>query len=521
MTFNQMTVGKRLYVGFGLVLTILVAVTAVAIVKVHAINAALQVNSEEHASIQRFAINFRGSAHDRSIAIRDVVLSTSPTERQSEVAAIESLAAFYAQSAGPLEKLIGTAHDASELNQLYGAIKAIEAQAVATTKSVIDKVGQGDAAGAQSQLWSQAKPQYVQWLGAINKLIDFEEARIQAQNKIARDEADGFLAVMLAALALALLCGVGLAWSISRSIVRQLGAEPDALGNAAKRVSAGDLQPVPGAAQAPPDSVLASLGVMQASLAQVVGQVREASDSIATGSSQIAMGNSDLSQRTEHQASNLQQTSASMTQMNASVKNNADTARQATQLASSASAAAAKGGQVVHQVVSTMDDITASSKKIVDIIGVIDGIAFQTNILALNAAVEAARAGEQGRGFAVVASEVRSLAQRSAEAAKEIKFLIGASVEKVEVGSKLVEDAGVTMDDIVSQVRRVSDLIGEISASTIEQTCGIGQVSDAVSQLDQATQQNAALVEESAAAAESLKQQAARLSDVVRVFKLV
>lgn len=521
MTFNQMTVGKRLYVGFGLVLTILVAVTAVAIGKVHAINAALKVNSEEHASIQRFAINFRGSAHDRAIAIRDVVLSSSPADRQKEVAAIESLAAFYAQSAGPLEKLIATAEDAAELNQLYGAIKDIEAQAVSTTRAITEMVDKGDDAGAKTWLWSQAKPQYVQWLGAINKLIDFEEARIQVQNKVALDQADSFRAVMLAALAMALVCGVGLAWSISRSIVRQLGAEPDALGNAAKRVSAGDLHPVPGAAHAPADSVLASLGVMQASLAQVVGQVRDASDSIATGSSEIAMGNSDLSQRTEQQASSLQQTSASMTQMNASVKNNADTARQATQLASSASAAAAKGGQVVHQVVSTMDDITASSKKIVDIIGVIDGIAFQTNILALNAAVEAARAGEQGRGFAVVASEVRSLAQRSAEAAKEIKALIGASVEKVEVGSKLVEDAGVTMDDIVSQVRRVSDLIGEISASTIEQTSGIGQVSDAVSQLDQATQQNAALVEESAAAAESLKQQAARLSDVVRVFKLV
>ncbi|MBA4109129.1 MAG: methyl-accepting chemotaxis protein [Leptothrix sp. (in: Bacteria)] len=520
MNFNQMTVGKRLYVGFGLVLAILVVVAAVAIVKVHAINEALHLNSEEHASIQRFAINFRGSAHDRSIAVRDVVLSASPADRQKEVAAIESLAAFYAKSAGPLEQLIGTAQDSAELNRLYGAIKDIEAQAVATTKSVIELVDKGDAAGAQAQLWSQAKPQYVQWLAAINKLIDFEEARIQAQNKIAENEADGFLAVMLAALAAALVCGVGLAWSISRGIVKQLGAEPDALGNAAKRVSEGDLNPVPGAAQAPDGSVLASLGAMQASLARVVGQVRDASDSIATGSAEIAMGNSDLSQRTEQQASSLQVTAASMGQMNASVRNNADTARQATQLATSASAAAAKGGQVVSQVVTTMDDITASSRKIADIIGVIDGIAFQTNILALNAAVEAARAGEQGRGFAVVASEVRSLAQRSAEAAKEIKALIGASVEKVEAGSKLVGDAGVTMDDIVSQVKRVSDLIGEISSSTIEQTSGVGQVSDAVSQLDQATQQNAALVEQSAAAAESLKQQATRLTDVVRVFQL-
>jgi methyl-accepting chemotaxis protein len=248
--------------------------------------------------------------------------------------------------------------------------------------------------------------------------------------------------------------------------------------------------------------------------------VRNASESIATGSAQIATGNADLSQRTEEQASNLQQTAASMEQMNATVKNSADTARQASQLATSASSVAEKGGSVVGQVVATMEDITASSKKIADIIGVIDGIAFQTNILALNAAVEAARAGEQGRGFAVVASEVRSLAQRSAGAAKEIKALISASVEKVETGSKLVGDAGSTMTDIVTQVRRVADLMGELSAAAVEQTAGIGQVSTAVGQLDQVTQQNAALVEESAAAADSLKQQAAKLSEVVGVFRL-
>jgi len=285
-------------------------------------------------------------------------------------------------------------------------------------------------------------------------------------------------------------------------------------------VAAGDLSPVVGVAQAPAGSVLASLGAMQASLAHVVGQVRQASDSIATGSAEIAVGNADLSHRTEQQASNLQQTSSSMAQMSTVVQGNADTARQATQLATSASSAAQKGGVVVSQVVTTMDDIAQSSRKISDIIGVIDGIAFQTNILALNAAVEAARAGEQGRGFAVVAGEVRNLAKRSADAAKEIKGLIGTSVEKVEAGTRLVSDAGSTMEDIVSQVRRVADLISEISASTLEQTTGIGHVSSAVTQLDQTTQQNAALVEESAAASASLQQQAARLTSVVGTFRL-
>ena len=519
MKFNHLTVGKRLATGFGLLLAILVVVAVVAITKVRSIDDALRANSEEHTSIQRYAINFRGSAHDRAIATRDVVLAANAADRQAEVEAIQRLARFYAESAGPLEKLIGPSADAAELRGLYGAIQAIESKAVATTQAIVEQTAKGDASAAQSALWTQAKPQYVQWLAAINRLIDFEEERVQAKNKIALAQASGFLAVMLAALALSLALGIALASWISRSITRQLGAEPDALGDAARRVSEGDLQPVANADTAPVGSVLASLGAMQRSLAQVVGDVRQASDSIATGSVEIASGNADLSQRTERQASSLQQTSASMEQMNASVQNNADTARQAAQLASSASAAAARGGEVVGQVVSTMEDISGSSRKIGDIIGVIDGIAFQTNILALNAAVEAARAGEQGRGFAVVASEVRSLAQRSAEAAREIKALIGASVEKVEAGSRQVADAGAAMNAIVGEVRRVEDLINEISATTLEQTKGIGMVSGAVVELDQSTQQNAALVEESAAAAESLRHQAARLTEVVQVFR--
>jgi methyl-accepting chemotaxis protein len=248
--------------------------------------------------------------------------------------------------------------------------------------------------------------------------------------------------------------------------------------------------------------------------------VRQSSESIATGATQISTGNTDLSQRTEEQAANLQQTAASVEELHSTVKANADTARRACELASAASASAARGGEVVGQVVSTMDEITASSKQIADIIGVIDGIAFQTNILALNAAVEAARAGEQGRGFAVVAGEVRTLAQRSAEAAKEIKRLIGGSVDKIEAGAQLVGNAGTTMTAIVDQVRKVAEMITQISTASHEQTTGIGQVSDAVSQLDQVTQQNAALVEESASAADSLKQQAHRLVDAVAVFKL-
>lgn len=317
-------------------------------------------------------------------------------------------------------------------------------------------------------------------------------------------------------LAVLVLGAVG-AWLITRSIIRPI----DAAVKVAQTVAKGDLTShIEVRSSDEIGQLLTALKTMNESLVGLVGDVRQSSDSIATGSAEIATGNSDLSQRTEEQASNLQQTAASMEQLTATVKQNSDTARQANQLATSASDAAANGGIVVGQVVDVMGQITASSKKIADIIAVIDGIAFQTNILALNAAVEAARAGEQGRGFAVVASEVRSLAQRSADAAKQIKTLIGESVVKVETGSKLADEAGKSMDDIVGQVKRVADLIGEISSASMEQAQGIGQIGDAVTQLDQMTQQNSALVEESAAAAESLKHQATKLAELVGVFKL-
>ena len=320
----------------------------------------------------------------------------------------------------------------------------------------------------------------------------------------------------LAALALAAVLAV----LITRSVTKQLGGEPADAAAIAARIAEGDLSRAVAVTGGDRTSLLAAMARMQDSLRQIIGEVRAGSESIATGASQIATGNADLSQRTEVQAGNVQKTASSMEELHATVKNNADTARQATQLAQSASNAASRGGEVVSRVVTTMGGISGSSQRIADIIGVIDGIAFQTNILALNAAVEAARAGEQGRGFAVVATEVRTLAQRSAAAAKEIKSLIGASVEQVQAGTQLVDDAGTAMKEIVAQVQRVSELMAEISAATVEQTSGIGLVNDAVTQLDQATQQNAALVEESAAAADSLRQQAQRLVEAVGAFRV-
>ena len=355
---------------------------------------------------------------------------------------------------------------------------------------------------------------------ALDTLIDHIKAQMLDSSRQAEEEASRAAIHMGVLAALAVVVGGGLAFAITRRIKNQLGGEPAYAALIAQEVARGNLAVRVETRPGDQRSVVATMEQMRAQLARMVADVRMSSESIATGATQIATGNADLSQRTEEQASNLQQTAASMEQMNSTVKQNADTVRTAAQLASSASATAARGGEVVGNVVRTMDDITASSRKIADIIGVIDGIAFQTNILALNAAVEAARAGEQGRGFAVVAAEVRSLAQRSAQAAKEIKGLIEESVSKVDAGSQLVSEAGGTMDEIVQQAQRVADLIAEIGAATQEQEQGISQVGQAVNQLDQVTQQNAALVEESAAAAGSLNGQAARLVQLVSVFQV-
>ncbi len=381
----------------------------------------------------------------------------------------------------------------------------------------LKKAGQSDQ--ALNLMFSETNSLQTSYIDAIKDLIRHENGLLQKGADNAERTYGSAQTSLIGILAGVLVAGLLIAAWITRGIQKSLGGEPAYAAEIAGRIAAGDLGTPVKLKDNDTTSLLFAMRSMRDNLAGIVGQVRSGTDTIATASSEIASGNLDLSSRTEQQASSLEETAASMEELTSTVKQNADNARQANGLAMTASDVAKKGGAVVAEVVQTMGSINESSRKIVDIIAVIDGIAFQTNILALNAAVEAARAGEQGRGFAVVASEVRNLAQRSAAAAKEIKSLIGDSVQKVEVGARQVDQAGATMNEIVDSVRRVTDIMGEITAATQEQTAGIEQINQAIAQMDEVTQQNAALVEQAAAAAESLQDQAANLSKVVSVFR--
>ena len=517
--FKTLKVGTKLIAGF-----LLVSIIG-GIIGIQGILKSAQINDLAKVMYERETVGLRhvAEANIQLIAanrsIQNAILSHTTEERDSNLRALnERMTRIYKELA-TAENTFVTEQGQNLLQNTRQAVQAFEA-GTKKVAQLLQAESVNERRASTDLLFAEVRP-------LANKADDLMTELVERKRSNAdrlSSETDAIYAgirMLLISLTLGgMVTGVAIGVLLTRWLTQQLGGEPVDVANAASAIAAGDLSTPIDNSRARPGSVVDAMQNMQASLRNVVQSVRSSSDSIATGANQIAMGNADLSQRTEEQASNLEETAASMEELSSTVRNNSDTAKQAAQLAQSASGVATKGGEVVQQVVHMMEEINASSQKISEIIGVIDGIAFQTNILALNAAVEAARAGEQGRGFAVVASEVRSLAGRSADAAKEIKALIGDSVEKVAAGGQLVNAAGNTMQDIVEQVRRVTDLILEINAATLEQTSGIDQINNAVVQLDQVTQQNAALVEESASAAESLNQQAQQLVRAVAIFKL-
>jgi methyl-accepting chemotaxis protein len=513
MNLHNLRIGARFGVGFGIILAIIVLMVIT--------TNTLSSKSKQQISNGLVAANtkivlaaaMKSAVLEGGIAIRNIGLQSDVSVMQKQEANVKMQRGLYVAAAAKLATMAPTETE----QKLLLSIAALDKETQEPLNEAIRQVTSFNSEEAIKIITTRIDPLNQQVLVEINKLLDIQQ---NAQQWVLDDSADADKKLLLLLVVIGFVAfGVSLffAWLLTRSITRPLR---DAIA-VAQRVAAGELtSDIDVRGNDEISELMRALKNMNDSLVSIVSEVRLSSDAIASASGEIASGNTDLSARTEAQAGTLEETAAAMEQLTATVKQNADNSMQANQLVITASDVAVQGGQVVGQVVETMKSIKESSRKIVDIIGVIDGIAFQTNILALNAAVEAARAGEEGRGFAVVAAEVRNLAQRSAGAAKEIKSLIGDSVDKVDLGSALVDRAGKTMDTIVASVRQVADIMSEITAASQEQRTGIEHVNQAIGQMDEMTQQNAALVEEAAAAAESMHDQTVRLTDAMHVFKL-
>ncbi|WP_076593532.1 methyl-accepting chemotaxis protein [Herminiimonas arsenitoxidans] len=515
MQITNLKIGVRLGMAFAVVLVLMASMIVIGVWRLQAV-AQATVHMEAAAQTERLSHQwYLGN-------IANAVRTTARVRSNDAEVQKQFQTEMEAQSIEitKLQDQISSQIQSDEGKKLMSVVGDKRKEYMDIRKDVFKLKSEGNAAAevtAKKMIETKMDPALDSYNNSVLAVVEFQQGIFQKAKTAVDDLYLSGRAVLITLGTIALALGALLAWLLSRSITRPLGYAVEV----ARTVASGDLRnKIEAKSSDETGQLLQALKDMNDGLVKSVSEVRTGIDTIATASSQIAAGNLDLSSRTEEQASSLEETASSMEELTSTVKQNADNARQANQLAVSASSVAEKGGAVVSQVVDTMEEINSSAKKIVDIIGVIDGIAFQTNILALNAAVEAARAGEQGRGFAVVASEVRNLAQRSAAAAKEIKALIGDSVDKVETGSRLVEEAGVTMDEVVQSVKRVTDIMSEIMAASQEQSAGIEQVNQAIGQMDQVTQQNAALVEEAAAAAESLNDQAAKLAEAVSVFKL-
>jgi len=518
MNLSSLKVKTKLWAGFGLMALIVIAVSAEALHQLDQSSTRVETYLHGVAARERLVIAVQSAAKSRAIAARNLVLVTTPQDRAMELDAVTKSHEEVKQSLSRLKEHLTGAQDATPQDKaLFDKLSGVEEQYGKVALAIVGLVNEGKRDDAIAKMNTECRPLLAALLTATGEFIRYEDERSAGETQAASElfATDRTLLIVTAVLSTAMAGLLG--WLISRAVTAPLNRAI----RVAQSVADGDLrEEIQVSGRDELSQLLTALKAMSGNLSAMVSNVRQAADGIATASTQIASGNHDLSSRTESQASALQQTASSMAQMTETVQVNAESSRKATGLADAAAQVAGQGGEVVHRVISTMEAITGSSKRIGDIIGVIDGIAFQTNILALNAAVEAARAGEQGRGFAVVASEVRALAQRSAQAAKEIKVLISNSVEKVDAGGALVQEAGRTMDSVLNQVRKVTDLMGEINASTEQQSQGIVQVNEAVAAIDRGTQQNAALVEESAAATESLRQQAVALTEAISRFKV-
>ena len=512
MSLTQYKIGTRLGIGFAVVLGLLVAVLLVGLYSMAQLSARTHDIVADKNVKMAAANTMSDNVRNITLAITSVVVAPTEALVQAELAKIGEARKKYGAAKETLQKKISTDKETALMAELDAALKS----GAPLNNKVIELRNAGQTEEAIAFLTQQAAPSLKIVLGALDSLVAYEAEQAAQAATDAETLSANARAYMIILGSVAVLLGAFVAWIITRSITHPINAAV----SVAETVASGDLSShIVVNSSDETGRLLGALKAMNTSLLGVVAQVRHGTDAISTASSEIAAGNLDLSSRTEEQASSLEETASAMEELTSTVKQNADNARQANQLAKSASEVAVRGGSIVSQVVDTMGTINESSKKIVDIIGVIDGIAFQTNILALNAAVEAARAGEQGRGFAVVATEVRNLAHRSASAAKEIKELIAASVANVDTGSRLVNEAGQTMGDIVDSIVRVTDIMGEITSATHEQTIGIEQINMAIAQMDEVTQQNAALVEEAAAASQSMQEQAGELAHVVGFFK--
>jgi len=518
---KNMKVSTRLMTGFGLLTALLLTLAGIAFYGLSQLNGQLDAIARVNNTETQLANQLRASIQDRAIAVRNLALLTDAQDMAKEVERISKQEQIYAHAYTKLSNMFADEPGTTERERaLVAALRQDEAAALPPLRKAAQLGLSNDMAGATRELMQNARPPQQIWLSRAVELADFEDQL----NEQAQQEATATYSRVRVLIAVIVACSISIAvltgTLITRSILRQLGGEPALAQSVAAEIAEGnlmtDLHLTPGDST----SLMASLEAMRARLTAIVHGIKTSAESISVAAGEVAQGNVDLSQRTEEQAASLEETAASMEELTSTVKQNTENARHGSTLAATASQTALTGGEVVRQVVGTMEDIASSSQKVAEIISVIEGIAFQTNILALNAAVEAARAGEQGRGFAVVAGEVRTLAQRSAVAAKEIKELIDTSVSHVSAGSQLVAGAGTTMDEIVRSVKRVTDIMGEIASASAEQSTGIEQVNVAVTQMDEVTQQNAALVEQATAAAQSMADQAESLRAAVSIFRV-